>query len=416
MLSLNEILNTRLYDCTYAEHNNTSTTSSRYRSIPYRIIKWEDFESRLINFKNEKHLSQERKYCKLQPPTRNKYKFDDEMSVQGALEWSLFEIIRDIFSEDNNKYPVNITSNSKFKDSIVSEPDRIAWRYSNKKKRNHLLYPIEIKKPQDGDLRDEYVLSGDNKHTNSKKIIQQAVGYMYRNQCTYSIITTYRETYALHLQDDGSVFITRPFKYYEIKPTIIEIFWYITHLAIVAKPYTGIILENGHTNPSNLRFNNVNDASDINITNIVEQSGGKYKKIYSGKILNKDVYIKIADTNTPQYINLKREIDVYLHLKDLQGKSIPRLLYYGQNDDKIYLITQKVGKSLHYRGNLKNILEYIKKSIDILHSFNVYHGDLEPRNLLLSGKKIYIIDFEHSIIGASSDLLMSEKNNFQKLI
>lgn len=250
MLSLNEILNTRLFECTYTNCNNTCTTSSRYRSIPYKIISWDNFESSLLNFKNNINLSSEKLYYKLQPPVRNKYSFDDEMSVRGALEWSLFEIIRDIFSEDKNKYPIQVTSNTKFNNEIVSEPDRIAWRYSNKRNKNHLLYPIEIKNPQDGDLREEYMLSGENKHTNSKKIIQQAVGYMFRNKVSYGIITTYRETYALNLQNDGSVLITRPFKYYEIKPTIIEVFWYITQLALIAKPYSGVHLENGHINPS----------------------------------------------------------------------------------------------------------------------------------------------------------------------
>lgn len=205
MLYLNQLLNQPLYnfETRYDMNNNLSVTDSHFRSIPENILEWENFSSELLEFREKRKFNDKLQYENLPIPHKKKYVFNDEPDVVSTLTQSLFEIIIDIFDKTSCK--IKITSGEEYgTKNIIAEPDRVSWENNNNTHKKILLIPIEIKKPfiNDNKLRQNYPT--DKK---SQKIIQQAVGYMYRNLLKYSIITTYNHTYALHLNNDGVLLI-----------------------------------------------------------------------------------------------------------------------------------------------------------------------------------------------------------------
>lgn len=421
-VTLDQILNTPL---SLFDNNciNTGVSDSRYRKIPNNIIKWNNFENELLNFKSSRlELNGPAKYHPLLPPPhRGKYVFEEEADVKGTLKQTLFSVIIDIF--DQSKCKIDITNRSLYgPGDIVAEPDMVAWRYSDKKSRKHLLLPIEIKKPdkENSDLYREYFRLN-NHHTDSKKIIQQIVGYMCRNKVSYGIITTYQEIYALYLKDDGILHMTRPYKYNETDIGAISVLWYTLHKAIKAKPYRGPELQDAHRNPSPLSFDsaNVNSASSKSLSNITPQIVGgskKNKDVYSIKLDQKEVTVKTARNKTRESAMIKNEVKIYNHLSKLQGVYIPKLLKHGTHNDQTYMITEKCGDNIRWVQKGRNLISSILNAVDAIHKLGVCHGDLELRNILLFNKQIFIIDFEESIINGSAHELEDEMSTLIYLL
>lgn len=427
MLSLNQLLNQPLwsYETKY-NFKKVSVTDSHFRNIPENIIEWNDFESQLKEFResrDKKELNEKLIYKNLPEPFDGLYTFNNENDVEGILSNSLFKVVIHIFSKTS--YKIDITSGEEFgTKNIIAEPDRVTWRSNNNTSKKILLLPIEIKKPFENDdkLFENYVAD----HKKSQKIVQQAVGYMYRNLLKYSIITTYNNTYALHLLEDGVLMISKPFKYNSTDSSVIAMMWYLIHLSITNARLSLKCkeLKDGNKDSSKKRKNynsNNTDFKKIYKSNITPENisddksikyGGKSKRVYYGKILNKNVIVKTAFFNTPQYAKIYNEINIYKHLSSIQGIYIPKVISSGEQDNRIYLILEKIGESIETKKKYNfNFIPSFIKAIDAIHHLGILHCDLESRNILLWRKHIYIIDFEESKININKNDLRDEKND-----
>ena len=93
----------------------------------------------------------------------------------------------------------------------------------------------------------------------------------------------------------------------------------------------------------------------------------------------------------------RREAKILQKAKSL-GINVPTVY---KVDEKNFLIAMEYieGKPL----TIKNFTNYIKEMVEIieqLHKNNIIHGDLHPKNFILSNKKLYIIDFGLSFISS----------------
>ena len=91
---------------------------------------------------------------------------------------------------------------------------------------------------------------------------------------------------------------------------------------------------------------------------------------------------------------LENEANLYERLSDLQGKAIPRLLWYGEAASGMakVLITEYAGEALPEHPTRKQRKEALKM-LRSLHKAGVLHGDIEKRNFVRLGDEVRILDF-----------------------
>ena len=123
--------------------------------------------------------------------------------------------------------------------------------------------------------------------------------------------------------------------------------------------------------------------------------GGKNKKVYEYK---KNIYYLYENKNI-------YEKDKYILTKLEKYNFTPKILY--NNDNSLVLNITNVGDTLNKIDisklndlNFKDQINYIE---NILKKNNIVHNDLNYHNITLKGNKLYLIDFEYSILNNDKD-------------
>ena len=124
------------------------------------------------------------------------------------------------------------------------------------------------------------------------------------------------------------------------------------------------------------------------------------KKVYSLKILPKDILINFPNINNIRnYYENNRKILI-------DSSYINRILNTYENEDNIFLIRDLAPLTLKSKINnskipfqlkeVKNIMFQLFKCIKYLHSNNIIHGNIKPENILIFEKNIIKLeDFSH---------------------
>jgi serine/threonine protein kinase len=132
---------------------------------------------------------------------------------------------------------------------------------------------------------------------------------------------------------------------------------------------------------------------------------GSFGSIYKGKNIRsgEDVAIKIESISNNTGL-LKNESNIYQYLLGTQG--IPKVKWYGKDENNFYMVINLLGKSLDNlitekkKFSLKLTLQigiqllYLLKTI---HDKGLVHRDVKPDNFLLGinedSRKLFLIDF-----------------------
>jgi len=138
---------------------------------------------------------------------------------------------------------------------------------------------------------------------------------------------------------------------------------------------------------------------------IIEKIGsGSFGYVFKGKHKRTDelvaIKMELKDSNAQ---SIKHESQIYQYLGRIDG--FPYLKWYGTINDKRFLVTNLLGKSLtdvvsHYKAlSLKNVLLIgiqIFERIKTMHINFLLHRDIKPDNFLFGidePEKIHLIDF-----------------------
>ncbi|XP_031622794.1 casein kinase 1-like protein 5 [Contarinia nasturtii] len=132
---------------------------------------------------------------------------------------------------------------------------------------------------------------------------------------------------------------------------------------------------------------------------------GSFGEVYEcyDSYTGRKVAIKFED-RTSSHSQLKNEYRVYQLIGERTG--IPKLIYYGSNDQYDYLVMQLLGPSLEKLFNycrrkfsLKTVLmlgEKMIRHIESIHQMSYLHRDIKPDNFVCdvdNHSEIYLIDF-----------------------
>lgn len=141
----------------------------------------------------------------------------------------------------------------------------------------------------------------------------------------------------------------------------------------------------------------IDDLRDMHIDHSIAGNNTLMRGTFRGQ----KCFMKVVDVNTEVFrILVQNELDVYQHLTELQGRSIPKLFGYGFLPGLLdVLILEDCGgpSDISTEDDLVRLLNEI-------HARDVLHGDVARRNIVRrsSGGEV-LIDFGLSEIGNISE-------------
>jgi hypothetical protein len=136
---------------------------------------------------------------------------------------------------------------------------------------------------------------------------------------------------------------------------------------------------------------------------LIEKIGeGSFGSIYKGENIRTREKIAIKVEPIKEGINLlKNETKIYQYLSNTYG--IPKVKWYGKDDNNYYMVLNLLGKSLEdikcekQYFSLKLTLQIgikLLKLIQEIHNKGLIHRDIKPANFLLgTNNSLYLIDF-----------------------
>ncbi|CAG8690518.1 16284_t:CDS:2 [Acaulospora morrowiae] len=242
-----------------------------------------------------------------------------------------------------------------------------------------------------------------------KKILSQVFGELACNGLHYGILTNYSDTYFL--------------KRLETEPTTL-------YVSRVIHPNSNHpTLRDSSKRSSSIQTGSkkkVKTSSSKEITTIDKYiGGGTFGKVFSGYYGCQSVAWKTCDAYKEQEAMkmLKHEAHIYSILKELQGNTIPCLLYEGYiYDGYLYtLALQLIEDARHIDPAILTIeeKESIVKQLESIHSFGVLHNDIALRNILFEPKshKYFFVDFGLSeIVDDESPKLRKEERGLKNFL
>lgn len=136
---------------------------------------------------------------------------------------------------------------------------------------------------------------------------------------------------------------------------------------------------------------------------------GNYGDVYIGEHIyfKKNVAIKLCKKENN--ILLKNEAKIYNLLQNTLG--VPNMLLYGLENEKYFIIIEKLDSVLERYDNI-NIYNLGIKMIEIIeniHEKGIIHRDLKPDNFMFKNNKLYLIDY-----GMATVFLDRNNNHLQE--
>lgn len=144
-------------------------------------------------------------------------------------------------------------------------------------------------------------------------------------------------------------------------------------------------------------------------------------KLVNTKI-EKNIFIKTYFNNyyiaKDMYIN---EIVILKYLNKRKINFIPKLISFFSYNQKYEIKLEKInGKTLEkYKfKNIKEKISLFKKLLEIvntLHENSVIHNDLTPKNIIVNGKEVYLVDFACSSFINYKSYIVSATDGFSAI-
>ena len=393
--------------------NKNKNRGSPERILPRSVVSWDGFEGDMDRHVEQQNEPNEGGVDRLFNTDNVTFTFRDEVDVAFAVRQYLARAVEAAASS----MQINITTDSSIPgaDRVVMEPDHIVWTKS-RRDTPQLLLPIVIRVPagiREGDLRRQYVATRPE-YGVANLLVQEGVGYMYRNRLEYGFITTYASSYALRLDSSGYLHMSRQFRYDEVPPTVVKALYYVIVLASQSKGYEGPTLDGyaprtGGTTGTHVRMPCVitNDADTLSVADVKVGAMLKSRKgnavVRGTTSTGAQVVLKTAKRRTVSEKRMVNEQKIYHVLRHVQGQAVPRVLGAGRG----YLILEYCGEPLAWSTSrvVRRMMPRVQKAIDAVHKCGVFHADLALRNILCRDGQIRIIDFEDSYkVVDSSDL------------
>lgn len=201
--------------------------------------------------------------------------------------------------------------------------------------------------------------------------------------------------------------------------------------------------ENNPDEYNKIVLNGYNKSKELNIDNVLNLINICCNGLLSGKLplpmirplgafINKGYSAQVYEYNNKYVLKIIKDIIgrqenynellIYSIIEKSQYKNnFLKLKTAWRNDSKTYYLIEKADislKEMDYKDiNWNQVYSNILECINNLHSLNIYHGDIQPINIMFSIKKnkYYLIDFGASIIVNNTEWLNNDYEMFKEV-
>ncbi|PKK61953.1 kinase-like protein [Rhizophagus irregularis] len=411
VLSLEEALSCVPPPVTYSPSCVTSKTTTKVNGEPpSKVLLWRNL------------FDQVNKYCFDQQPKFERPRFVvkeivNEEDVQVAMDVNMCMVLSSLMTPGYNfsRLPTHTTGVPDFTCFYLASLLVLTIEV----KRKHVLQEIG-----ENTLPEFY-----RKNEKARMVVQQIFNYMEENNLRYSILSTYDSHWFLK-REHTKLWISRTLPLQSVSPPVLKTYAYLAQHA-QSDPYSLHPLQvpvqaDGDNNSRTLRSHSKllsNQAPD-------QQSSSDYSQTYytsvgqhnnysfadfkfqsilgegrSGKTLlcefrGNTIALKSADlSKTPLDIveEMKKEVEIYKILADIQGKYIPKLICYGYYGGGMSFVIGMtiVGTPLCDDHKLtKQQKAQALKALKKIHDHGILHNDIREENILVDSKgNVFLIDF-----------------------
>ncbi len=411
----------------YKMPKTETTLTHKHPFSPTEIIEWKEFESEARNF--VWNVPQRVKKVALSPIHRSVV---GELGVQSCFQFWVLDPFNQVFQQIEEKIEF-IRSSSE--DVCVGSPDFIYLITETLSS----FFEMKTFYTLDNHLTDLKIQWPQN-NPSIKNIVEQVMGYLNFNGLRYGSLSSYQNTWFLKREAD-KLYISKAISFDNANPTLYRCIAYFVSLVRLSplelkvepplRRSTRIINQNLINESSLVSGDHLNDfalsrssfdisasssqnfgaADDLDlpasfsITKLTEFIGSGFcGKVFKWKDSGVTAAVKVCDAynNREGVTALQNEANVYLKLKDIQGKLIPCLLFHGEAWGFYFLATTFIeGK---HPNQIQEFEEDLNKVLDEVRKRNVIHGDVKASNVIITPNcDLFLIDFSHAKILPEND-------------
>jgi predicted Ser/Thr protein kinase len=325
--------------------------------------------------------------------------------------------------------------------TTFDEPDFLAFKKGNiPRLPKDYLFPVEVK----GKWTLKFIELSDNTTLNQYEIsaIEQIYKYMVNSERKYGVLTSYDTWWFTYRSQNGDHYISEPFSKDMRDPSAQECLAFLcskdikrcnkppttAHMSLRTpkrtlesgaderKAGTDVYNSEGNGESGSTNFSDGGGHSHSTGLQLGALLGTGRCKVFEELTYNMALKAFDASEHADLVQELHHEAAVYLTLTKLQGKYIPRLVWYG-----VFNGTCE-GIGISPIGSVPSSLteeqkKQLSDGIRAIHKLGVLHGDLKIQNVLLDTHgKAYLIDFGFAVLSAGQELLVQEEEQFAKLL
>jgi hypothetical protein len=253
------------------------------------------------------------------------------------------------------------------------------------------------------------LVNAQNKKT--QHIIAQLNGYMYLNNLSFGVLSTYTYWWFFMRDGDNGLLISKCYPHDSKDPTILQCVYFLIALGRerpqklpITTREVKVFMKNGGTKVLMFeeRLHRGNYSDVWRVTFQPEGKPGIFKLM--DKKCGKTTSVKLIDN----------EVEVYEKLDSLQGELIPVFEGVGKIGDVLYgFVTSFEGESLRQKVPTDSEVLEVEYILKEMHKLGVAHGDVRLPNIVKSGDgKIKLIDFGMATLSAT---LQDKKSDLEEL-
>jgi predicted Ser/Thr protein kinase len=391
---------------------------------PSEIVEWTEFEAQAREF--VWNVPQRVKKIALSAVSRSVV---GELDVQACFQFWVFHPFNQVFQQIEEKMEFSRSSSD---DICVGSPDFVFNINSDLSS----FFEMKTLYTLDNHLTD-LKIQWPHDNPSVKNSIEQVMGYLNFNGLKYGSLSSYQNTWFLKREGDR-LFVSKAIAFDNLNPTLYRCIGYLVSLVrlspteVTVEPLLRRSSRIADQDPMNAvsgahpvdlalsgnslgistsfpRNSGATDDLDLpdnfSITKLTELIGSGFcGKVFKWNYSGVTAAVKVCDAynNREGVTALQNEANIYQKLKDIQGKRIPSLLFYGEAWGFYFLATTFIEGQ--HPAKLQDVQVNLDKVLDEVRERDVIHGDVKPSNVIIMPDNIlFLIDFSHARIVSGTD-------------
>ena len=418
------------------EIGSKATTRHANAAIPKRVLVWEDFVASALNYRFDL-IESVASVSKPQLPAS--IRAANEAAVQAHFNNQVSYRFDELFEEIGLNYRFGAHQNA---GGCKGQPDIVLVSD------NEIRFFVEMKTRWTLDnLIETSLVEQWESDNNLKSVVSQVMGYMCHNKLKFGAVSSFERTWFLQRTSDD-LLISPPIRFSGSRdtgsPTLYRALAFCLSCVLSnhyeefdssdtssyeitntessssssqKRPRDGDNEDSAAVKRPRIRtrsqtrqtekqayFAGTTIPKGFHLGLLKEQIGeGFCGSVFACCFRGQEIAVKICDVynNKEGVIAMQKEVEIYKRLRDLQGKLVPRLCFYGEAWGFYIIATSRIFGVHPSKSGLDSQVcdNLLKEALAALEDRGVRHGDPKDDNIIITPeRKLVLIDFSHSSV------------------